>query len=173
VVYIDAHSGEVLKVLEKIHSCTDVPATGETNYSGTVDFTVCYADTVYTLKNNKGGGMQVFNAGGNISLSEIPFHDSGGHFDTDATATEVHWATEKTYDYLFDRFGRKSIDDEDAPLLSWVHYGSQLNNAYWNGAWMLYSDGDGIKFTSLTSQDIVTHEIIHGLTDHTSNLSTQ
>ena len=170
LVYIDAHSGEVLKVLEKIHSCTDVPATGETNYSGTVEFTVCHADTVYTLKNNIGGGIQVFNAGGGTSLSEIPCHDSDSHFDTDASAAEVHWATEKTYEYLLNTFGRNSIDGSGASLLSWVHYGNQLNNAYWNGTWMLYGDGDGIKHSSLTSPDIVAHEIIHGLNDHTANL---
>ncbi len=169
-VYIDAHSGEVLKTIEKIHSCTDVPAIGPTNYSGIVDFTACYADGEYTLKNTIGGSMQVFDAGGDISLSEIPCQDPDGHFDMDAAATEVHWATEKTYEYFLDTHGRNSIDNNGAPLFSWVHYGSQTNNAYWTGTWMLYGDGDGIKFSPLTSPDIVAHEIIHGLTDHTANL---
>jgi len=31
-VYVDAHFGEVLKVIEKIHRCTDVPATGACIY---------------------------------------------------------------------------------------------------------------------------------------------
>ena len=170
VLYIDAHSAEVLKAIEKIYSCTDVPASGDTNYSGTVNFTVCYADSVYTLKNSIGGGMQVFDARGDISLSEIPCQDPDGHFDTDAAATEVHSATQKTYEYFDSVHYRNGIDGSDAPLLSWVHYGNQTNNAYWNGTWMLYGDGDGIKYSSLTSPDIVAHEIGHGLTDYISKL---
>ncbi len=106
-----------------------------------------------------------------VELPKIDVTDmkigSDNHFDADAVTTEVHWAMEETYNYLLDTFG---IDCNDAPLLSWVHYGDQTNNAYWNGSWMLYGDGDSISFTSFTSLDIVAHEIIHGLIDNTSNL---
>ncbi len=164
-VYVDAHSNEVIKTIEKIYHCTDVPTSGETNYSGTVNFTACYANGEHTLKSvDIGAVMQVFDARGQTNL---PFYDTDGHFDMDAAAVDVHFATEKFYEYLLNTFGRSSVDGNGAPMLSKLVNG---NNAYWDGEYMVYGLGDSINFGPWTSPDIVGHEITHALTSYTSAL---
>jgi len=169
LVYVDAVNGKILKTLEKIHNCTDVPASGTTNYSGNRNFTACQ-DSTHILKNSVSGGMQVFNANNLYDNPEIPFTDSDNFFEVDPIANEVHWATEKTYEYFLNTHDRNSLDDESMPLLSWVHFGPGYNNAFWNGRWMTYGDGDGYRFSSLTSPDVVAHEMTHGVTDFSADL---
>jgi len=55
-------------------------------------------------------------------------------------------------------------------MQSRVHFGSSVNNAYWNGDSVIYGDGDGSLYGPLVSLDVVGHEITHGLTEKTANL---
>ena len=46
------------------------------------------------------------------------------------------------------------------------------NNAAWIGDKMIYGDGDGRTFTALSgANDVVAHEITHGVTQETANLN--
>ena len=68
-------------------------------------------------------------------------------------------------------FNRNSINDAGAPLKSTVHYGSRYNNAFWNGSQMVYGDGDGVTFTSLSGGiDVIGHELTHAVTEYSSDL---
>jgi len=170
LIYVDAINGTVLKTLEKIHDCTNANASGSTNYAGNKSFTACVENGTYTLKNNNGGGMQVFNSNNTRSNPQIPFTDTNSFFEGDPTANEVHWATEKTYEYFLNTHNRNSLDDEGMALLSWIHFGDNYNNAFWNGSWMTYGDGDNNTFSSLTAPDVVAHEMAHGVTDFSADL---
>lgn len=166
IVYVDATNGSVLKTLEKIHNCTDTPASGDTNYSGSKTFTVCDD----TLKSNiQGTEMQVFSADTTYGNPQTPFISVQDSFK-DPTAVEVHWATIKTHEYFLNTHNRNSLDGNGIALHSWVHFGENHNNAFWNGTWMTYGDGDGIKFSSFTAPDIVAHEITHGVIEFTADL---
>ena len=56
-------------------------------------------------------------------------------------------------------------------LVSSVHLGRRLNNAFWTGEQMAYGDGDGSLFVRFTkSLDVVGHELTHGVITHTANL---
>jgi len=79
--------------------------------------------------------------------------------------------TEKTWDYYYNIFNRNSIDGAGFSLISYVHYSSGYNNAFWNGSYMTYGDGDGSTFTPLMSIDVCGHEVTHGLTSYTANLT--
>jgi thermolysin len=56
-------------------------------------------------------------------------------------------------------------------ISSKVHYGSSYNNAFWNGSYMTYGDGDGSTFSPLVTLDICGHEMQHGITERTANLT--
>ena len=171
IVYIDAQNSSIIDTVEKIHDCTNVNASGTTNYSGNQSFTACQEnDGTHILKNNTGGGMQVFNSNNTNGNPQLPFTDSDNFFDDDPAANEVHWATEKTYNYFFQTHNRNSLDNNNMPLYSWIHYRENLNNAFWNGSWMTYGDGDNQRFSSLTSPDVVAHEMTHGVTDFSADL---
>ena len=51
-----------------------------------------------------------------------------------------------------------------------VHYGSNYQNAFWNGSSMTFGDG-GTTFYPLVSLDVASHEVSHGFTSQNSNLT--
>ena len=66
-------------------------------------------------------------------------------------------------------FGRNSLDGQGMDLISSVHYGQSYNNAFWNGQQMTYGDGDQKIFVDFTrGNDVIAHELTHGLTQFTS-----
>ncbi len=65
---------------------------------------------------------------------------------------------------------RNSIDGSGMNLVGTVHYGKRYNNAFWNGSQMTYGDGDGEIFSTFVIDDVVGHEMHHGVTEHTSGL---
>ena len=74
-------------------------------------------------------------------------------------------------DFYSEVLNRNSIDNRGLPLLLNVHYGSNYNNAFWDGDEMTFGDGDGVIFTGFArSLDVVAHELAHGVTQFTSAL---
>ncbi len=51
-----------------------------------------------------------------------------------------------------------------------AHYSVDYNNAFWNGEYAAFGDGDQVTFEELTAMDVVGHELTHGVTDFTSDL---
>jgi Zn-dependent metalloprotease len=93
---------------------------------------------------------------------------------TDVAVNEAFDGAGATYDLYFDVYGRNSIDDKGMRIDSTVHYGSGYDNAFWNGAQMVYGDGDGKLFGRFTvSVDVIGHELTHGVTAHEANLDYQ
>lgn len=73
-------------------------------------------------------------------------------------------------DFLRSEFGWNSIDGNGMNLVGTVHYGRNYNNAFWNGSSMTYGDGDGVIFVTFVTPNVVGHELIHGVTEHTCGL---
>jgi Zn-dependent metalloprotease len=89
----------------------------------------------------------------------------------DAAVNEAYDNSGTTYDFYLKRFARNSLDGKGMTIVSSVHVGKQLNNAFWNGRQMAYGDGDGSIFTRFTqSLDVVGHELTHGVVAHECNL---
>lgn len=89
----------------------------------------------------------------------------------DAAVDEAYDQSGLTYDFYKQRFSRDSLDDRGLPLVSSVHVGQNLNNAFWTGDQMAYGDGDGKLFVRFTrSLDVVAHELSHGVISYTADL---
>lgn len=98
--------------------------------------------------------------------------DDDGPVD-DPAVNDAFDSTEATYDFYHEIFARDSLDGDGMELVSTVHYGVDFDNAFWNGAQMVYGDGSGRVFQvgALTrSIDVVAHELTHGVTDFTAGL---
>lgn len=59
-------------------------------------------------------------------------------------------------------------DGQPMKLLMRVHYGTDYDNAFWNGSSMTF--GDGSRFYPLVSLDVAGHEVSHGFTEQHSGL---
>jgi len=175
-VYVDASNGNILSKVDRIHHY-DVSNTAETVYKGTQSIVADWTGSQYRLRETgRGNGIETYdlNQGTNYA-SAVDFTDADGYWNNvnaqqDEYATDAHLGTERTYDFFLNNFGRNSIDNAGFSLISYVHYSSGYNNAFWNGSYMTYGDGDGSYFTPLMSVDVCGHEVTHGLTNFTANL---
>jgi Zn-dependent metalloprotease len=111
---------------------------------------------------------------GNGSVASLPgrlVREEGGRASRDPAVNEAFLNSGYTYDFYKEVFDRNSLDDRGMSLISSVHLGRRLNNAFWTGEQMAYGDGDGSLFIRFTkSLDVVGHELTHGVITHTSNL---
>ncbi|MFA4851514.1 MAG: PKD domain-containing protein [Bacteroidales bacterium] len=174
-VFVDAITGEIIMTLNRIHT-TDTPGTAQTKYSGTQTIIAdSYSGSYRLRESGRGNGIETYNMStGTDYANAVDFTDADNLWNNvnvqqDEVATDAHWATEKTYDYYYNKFNRNSIDDNGFKLISYVHYDVDYVNAFWDGQCMTYGDGD-ITFSPLTTLDICGHEITHGLDEMTANL---
>lgn len=90
----------------------------------------------------------------------------------DASVNRAYAGLGATFELLLDAYGRNSVDGAGLPLDATVHYDEKYGNAFWNGEQMVFGDGDGEIFLDFTvSVDVIAHELAHGLTQYTANLS--
>ena len=84
----------------------------------------------------------------------------------DAHADAAHRYALDTYEFYWNHHERNSIDNAGMPIISTVRYLSGYSNAFWNGEQMVYGDGAGFPL----ADDVVAHELTHGVTDYESGL---
>ncbi|GIQ71334.1 hypothetical protein XYCOK13_41580 [Xylanibacillus composti] len=120
---------------------------------------------------------------GNSAYILKPISSETSHGFTDTHAVDAHYWTGEVYEFYRDQFGRDSIDDEGMDLYSFVHVvdidlstGREipLDNAFWALGAMWYGDGgegsDALFNCLSCANDIVAHELTHGVIEHTANL---
>lgn len=177
-VYVDANNGEILFVNKTIHHA-DVGATAATKYSGLRDMITDSFNGSFRLRESgRGLGIETYDLNNATTYSgAVDFIDTDNYWNNinteqDEIAADAHWGMEMTYDYYFVRHNRNSIDGNGFKLVSYVHYDNNYVNAFWNGQFMTFGDGN-TTYGPLVALDIVGHEITHGLTSNTANLDYQ
>jgi Zn-dependent metalloprotease len=101
-----------------------------------------------------------------VATEEKPPKDA-----SDAAVYEAFQGLGATWDFYSEIYGRQSIDDEGMPLDATVHFGTDYNNAFWNGEQMVFGDGDGELFNRFTvALDVIGHELAHGVTEDEAGL---
>lgn len=176
-IYIDAANGSLLDRLENLHT-HNTPGTAVTKYSGVREIiTDSIAPNSFRLRETtRGGGIETYNLQRRTEVSQsIDFFDDDNYWDNfnanqDEVATDAHWGAASTFDYFAEKHDYIGVDGEGMPLISYVHYGNNVVNAFWNGNWATFGDGDGTNYTSLATLDVVAHEFVHGITRSTANL---
>ncbi len=104
-------------------------------------------------------------------LPVTPLRSEGQPPIDDVAANEAYAGLGHTWELLFEAFGRNSLDGKGMPLPASVHYGESYDNAFWDGAQMVFGDGDGKIFNRFTiALDVIGHELAHGVTEHTAGL---
>lgn len=113
-----------------------------------------------------------------------PFIFQEGGFSPDQIAQAAYNNTGISYDFYRTVFNRDSYNNQGGPLVSTVHKrfatrspsgATQCvsgNNAFWNGNQMIFGDGDGgvMWLPWAISLDVTSHELTHGVVQHTAGL---
>ena len=90
----------------------------------------------------------------------------------DVAVNEAYDGLGATWQMLWTAYKRDSLDAKGLPLVASVHYERDYDNAFWDGAQMVFGDGDGVYFDGFTScLDVIGHELTHGMTQYTAGLT--
>jgi Zn-dependent metalloprotease len=88
---------------------------------------------------------------------------------------DAHWGAEIVYDYFKNKHNRNSFDNSGGKIMSFVHANligmgyPANNNAFWNGLWMTYGDGDSEEGPQ-SALDVCGHELTHAVINYSSGL---
>jgi thermolysin len=186
VRFIDAHTLETVFGYDNLQT-----GSGNSLYSGTVSMgTSSSGGTFYMEDTTRRLGTFNMNNTGNTTTGTGGTQSRYTDADDNWTATnaragvDAHYGAEKTYDYYKNVHGRNGINGSNGPgttaaaansgislVSSRVHFGSNYNNAFWYQNKMSYGDGNGTTFSPLTTLDIAGHEMTHGVTQFSANLT--
>ncbi|MGC2236026.1 MAG: M4 family metallopeptidase [Pyrinomonadaceae bacterium] len=112
----------------------------------------------------------VFDCQHGTTLPGVPVINPGS--STDGSAKRTFNETTQVVNFYKTIFGRNSLDNAGMTLLSSIHFSVNYNNAGWTGTQMKYGDGDGNIFIDFTkSNDVIGHELAHGVTQFTSGFA--
>jgi Zn-dependent metalloprotease len=120
------------------------------------------------------GGLrrEVYDAEHGTDLPGSLVRSEGDDAAADDSVNQAYDGTGATWTMYHDCFGRDSIDGAGLLLTSTVHYDRAYANAFWDGAQMVFGDGDGEIFGGFTASiDVTGHELTHGVTQYTANLA--
>ncbi|MGW5926273.1 M4 family metallopeptidase [Streptomyces anulatus] len=168
-VVTDAASGEKLYEWQAVHN-----GTGNTQYNGQVTLGTAPS---YTLTDTTRGNHKTYNlnrgSSGTGTLFSGPddIWGDGTPQNAETAGADAHYGAAETWDYYKNVHGRSGIRGDGVGAYSRVHYGNNYVNAFWQDSCfcMTYGDGSG-NVKPLTSLDVATHEMTHGLTSVTAKL---
>ena len=99
---------------------------------------------------------------------DTPGRTSPGH----PALVDAQYYANVSDDFFQATFGLDWLSCYPGGMQSAAHYARSYNNAFWNGTYVIYGDGDGTSFREFSGGlDVVAHEHAHGVTECTSNLT--
>lgn len=172
-VVTDAATGKVASRYEGVDT-----GTGTGQYVGTVSLSTTPAGSTYQLVDADRAGHRTYDLNQGTSGTGTLYTDDndvwgdGTQGDRQTAGVDVAYGAAATWDYYKDVYGRNGIRNDGVAAYSRAHYGSNYVNAFWSDSCfcMTYGDGSG-NAKPLTALDVAAHEMSHGVTSATANLT--
>jgi Zn-dependent metalloprotease len=172
-VITDAATGKKLFQWQGIEN-----GTGNTQYSGQVPLGTAQSGSNYTLTDTTRGNHKTYNLNRGTSGTGTLFSGAddvwgnGLPANLETAGADAHYGAALTWDYYKNVHGRSGIRGDGVGAYSRVHYGNNYVNAFWSDGCfcMTYGDGAG-NAKPLTSIDVAAHEMTHGVTAATGNMT--
>ncbi|MEU9130377.1 M4 family metallopeptidase [Kitasatospora sp. NPDC048540] len=140
--------------------------------------------TSYTLKDPVRGNGETRDAQNQTTTDDSPpagwgvaLNDADNVWGNNAltdratVAVDAHYGIQATWDFYKNVLGRNGIKNDGVGARSFVHYGTNYDNAGWDDASfsMIYGDG-AVGSKPFTEIDVAGHEMSHGVTAATAGL---
>ncbi|MET9463233.1 M4 family metallopeptidase [Streptomyces sp. NPDC006544] len=173
-VVTDAKTGAKITEWQAIET-----GVGNTMYSGQVTLGTSQSGSNFTLTDAGRGSHKTYDLNGGTGSGTGTLFSStsdtwgNGAASNRATAgADAHYGAQLTWDYYKNVHGRNGLRNDGVAPYSRVHYGNAYVNAFWDDSCFCMTYGDGISNTHpLTSIDVAAHEMTHGLTSVTGNMT--
>ena len=183
---IDAHSGEILKSWDTLHTSA-ATGTGKSQYSGIVSISTNSIVGGFELRDNvrtmpfttRNLNHATSGTGSIYTDADNIWGDSANYVEGSPTTAangqtagvDAHFGTMKTFDMFKNVFGRNGINGAGAATYNRVHYSNSYDNAFWSDSCFCMTYGDGNVFKTLTAIDVAGHEMTHGVTSNSARLN--
>ncbi|MFE1292572.1 M4 family metallopeptidase [Streptomyces sp. NPDC058751] len=172
-VITDAVTGAEITRYEGVQT-----GTGNSQYSGTVTIGTTLSGSTYQLNDTTRGTHKTYSLNNGTSGTGTLMTDAddvwgtGSGSNTQTAGVDAHFGAQTTWDFYKNTFGRSGIKNNGVAAYSRVHYSSNYVNAFWDDSCFCMTYGDGSGGTkALTSLDVAGHEMSHGVTSNTANLT--
>lgn len=193
--YIDAQNGQVLRKIDRACSFapmppatgtgTDINGASRTVNSFSVGSTFYMVDAsepmfnaaASNMPNSPAGAIWVLDwnnqpSGSDNNVTQITSNSSNF---SNPKAVSAFYNAFTSYNYYKNTFGRNSIDGHGGNIISFINVaddnGSSMDNAFWNGQYMFYGNGNQVFTKPLQAAlDVGGHEMTHGVVQNTANL---
>lgn len=191
--FVDASTGNILRQFETTCSVDGPATTTASDLNGGTQTVKTYlkGSTFFMLDISR----QMFKAAGSV----LPDSPIGGILTIDVnntfgkntsfnhvTSASNTWSTKTVsahynagvaYEYFRTKHNRNSIDGNGGTIFSAVNVpdetGQPMDNAYWNGKFISYGNGNTAFKPLAGSLDVAGHEMTHGVVENTANLEYQ
>jgi Zn-dependent metalloprotease len=183
--FVDAVAGTIVKKYSRVMEDGAVTGSGVDLYGQSRTLHLYQIGTTYYMID---ASKSMFNPG----LSKFPndgkgviYTMDGLHSDTQranvTSSNQNSWSSPQAvsasangalvFDYYKTVHNRNAIDGTGSTMNLVVNYQTNLGNAFWNGQEMVFGNGDGTRFKDLAGGfDVASHEMTHGVIEHTANL---
>ncbi|MCC8363338.1 M4 family metallopeptidase [Lysobacter sp. A6] len=197
--YVDAVTGAILDKTNAIKTGT-LPGTGYPTgntppppnvipsigpgfslFAGNVTLNTQFNNTrrIYELIDPTRGNTSITDMGNGYRTGGTLMVDADNRWGNNALSDRVSagvdamYGFQKTWDFYKNKFNRNGIRNNGQGANGAVHYFLNYTNAFWNDDCfcMSFGDGNGTTVRPLVSIDIVGHEVSHGVTAATANLT--
>ncbi|WP_322404624.1 M4 family metallopeptidase [Massilia luteola] len=182
---VSARDGGILAQWSMLQTVVGV---GHSQYNGDVPINTTSTDGKFRMiDDTRGtfGAMAITNADHGTSAGAVYANDTntwgdgkqyvaGGpttNANGQTAAVNAMWGLMNTYDTLKNVFNWLSLDGHDTATYIAAHVNTAYDNAYYSDTCRCMFIGDGSSFNSLGSIDVIGHEMGHGITAATSNLT--
>jgi len=176
-VIVAADSAALLDAWDDVHTGA-AAGVGKSLYAGNVALTTNSVSGGYELRDPARGSTYTIDMkgrknGGSILTDADNVWGNNATSDTASAAVDAQYGTAVTWDYYLNVHGRSGIAGDGKGAYNRVHYGRGYANAYWSDSCfcMTYGDGDGTNLRPLVSLDVAGHEMTHGVTSRSANLT--
>lgn len=177
VAFVDANGRGVLRSWDNLETAA-AAGTGNSFFNGVVALTTDKVSTTFYLRDPSRGNQYTINMnnrtnGGSVFTDADNVWGNGTTSNTQTIGVDAQYGTQMTWDYYKNIHGRNGIANNGAGAYNRVHYSRSYNNAFWSDSCfcMTYGDGDGTTFNPFDSLDVAGHEMSHGVTSRTANLT--
>ncbi|MDF2947351.1 MAG: Extracellular neutral metalloprotease, fused to ChW-repeat [Bacillales bacterium] len=176
-VFVEAHSGKIIHKVNRIRADGPVIGTGLDIQGNTKQLNLYQTGSLFVMKDSislQTSDISTFDMNNSINIYNASLvSNQSNNFTSESTkgAVSAHYNASRVIDFYKNLFNRNSLDDRGMQVRSYTNFGTNYNNAFWNGYEMVYGSGDGIQFTHLSGDlDIVGHEMTHAVIENSADL---
>ncbi len=181
---IDAQSGEILQYWNNIQTYADTGPGGNEKVheywygkEGTPPLDVRQEGEICTMESDQVRTVNLHYAWDWQGEDVTPYQYTCGSNQEDyvhgaySVDDDAFYFGHTIINFFKDWYGTYPLQDANGgeqKLIMRVHFGTEFDNAFWDGKTMTF--GDGQYLYPLVSLDIAAHEVAHGFTEHNSGL---